>query len=449
MTAMKKISLVLVALWVLFAVTPARAVEVQSVTSPGGIEAWLVEDHSIPVLSVKIAFRGGAALDPEGKDGLATMTAALIDEGAGELDSQAFQGRLDDLSIDLSFDANLDSFEGTLRTLTENRDAAFDMLRLALTEPRFDKEPVARIRAQLLARLARQVNDPDDIAWRTFRRLVYPDHPYGRPTDGTPESIGRITRDDLVGFVAHHFAKDNLVVGVAGDITPEELAPLLDKTFDALKPKATEGTLSDVVAKGSGDVVVVEQDVPQTSIVLGQQGIRRNDPDFYAAYVVNFVLGGGGFSSRLFEEVREKRGLAYSVYSYLSPYDHGALVVAGVGTENGRAGKSLEIIREQWARIAKDGLTEEDLEHAKRYLTGSFPLRLTTTENIADMLIGMQLEHLGIDYIDRRNGYIEAVTLEDANRVAKRLYEANALAVVAVGQPDGIVATRQTPPSGS
>jgi zinc protease len=445
---MKRIPALLALLWVLLALAPARAVEVQSVTSPGGLEAWLVEDHSIPVISVEIAFRGGAALDPDGKEGLAVMASSLIDEGAGDLGSQAFQGRLEDLSIELSFDATLDAFEGTLRTLTVNRDAAFEMLRLALTAPRFDDEPVARIRSQIQARLARRANDPDDIAWRTFHRLVYPQHPYGRPSDGTFESVARITRDDLAAFVAERFAKDALVIGVAGDITPAELARLLDETFGRLPRKASGTGIGEAEAKGAGDVVVVQQDVPQTAIILGHQGIRRNDPDYYAAYVVNFVLGGGGFSSRLFEEVREKRGLAYSVYAYLSPYDHGALVVGGVGTENGRAGQSLDLIRAEWRRIAEDGLSEEDLVHAKRYLTGSFPLRLTSTKDIADMLVGMQLEHLGIDYLDRRNDYIEAVTLEDAKRVAKRLYDADALAVVAVGHPDGIVPTREIPPDG-
>ena len=445
---MKRFSFVLVLVGALAAAATARAVEVQSVTSPGGLEAWLVEDHSIPVISVQIAFRGGSELDPASKEGLAVLVSSLIDEGAGTLDSQAFQGRLEDLSISLSFDASMDSFRGSLKTLTDNRDAAFEMLRLALLEPRFDAEPIARIRSQILARLARKANDPEDIAWRTFRRLVFPDHPYGRPSEGTAESVSRIDRDDLIGFVADRFARESLVVGVAGDITPDELARLLDETFGALPHAAANGSVGHAEVRGAGDVVVIDEDVPQTAIVLGHRGIKRDDPDYYAAYVANFVLGGGSFSSRLFEEVREKRGLAYSVYAYLSPYDHGALVIGGVGTENGRAGESLDVIRAEWRRIAEDGLSEADLALAKKYLTGSFALRLTTTSQIANMLVGMQLEDLGIDYLDRRNGYIEVVTLEQAQRVAKELYDADALSVVAVGRPEGITATRETPPEG-
>ena len=425
--------------------SPAGAVEVQRVVSPGGIEAWLVQDHSNPILSLNLAFRGGSALDPAGREGLANMAAGLIDEGAGEFDSQAFQGTLENHSISLRFSAGLDTFTGQLRTLSEHRALAFRLLRLALSEPRFDAEPLERIRAQILAGLARDAEDPDAIAGRTLRALFFPAHPYGRPGQGTPQSVRAITAEDLRGFVARRIARDTLAIGVVGDITPEDLAGLLDETFAALPAAAAPAAVADTQPAGEGALVVVEREQPQSVVSFGHAGIKRDDPDYYAAYVVNYVLGGGGFSSRLYEEVREKRGLAYSVYAYLNPLDHAALVAGGVATQNARVATSLELIRAEWQRMAEAGPSAAELAAAKTYLTGSFPLRFSSSGRISRMLVGMQLEDLGIDYLERRNSYIEAVTLEDVRRVARRLYDPEKLTVVVVGQPEGVVPNREAP----
>ena len=429
----------------LAAASPAAAIEVQRVVSPGGIEAWLVEDHSNPIISLDMTFRGGAALDPVGKEGLANLVSGLIDEGAGDLDSQAFQGRLQDLSIGLSFSTGLDTFSGDLKTLTENRDTAFELLRLALNEARFDEEPIARIRSQILAGLARDSENPRVIVRRTLNKMLFPEHAYGRPVSGTTESVTGLTVKDLRRFTAERFARDVLVVGVVGDITAKDLARLLDETFLGLPATAAPVDLTDTTPSGKGGVVVVEKDLPQSVVVFGHEGIERADPDYYTAYVVNYILGGGGFSSRLYKEIREKRGLAYSVYTYLNPLDRAALVVGGVATQNERVSESLDLIRAEWRRMAEDGPSEEELRDAKIYLTGSFPLRFSSSGRIAGMLIGMQLNHLGIDYLDRRNALIETVTLDDARRVARRLYDADKLTVIVVGRPEGVTATRPAP----
>ncbi|MCH7793844.1 MAG: insulinase family protein [Proteobacteria bacterium] len=429
----------------LAAASPAAAIEVQRVVSPGGIEAWLVEDHSNPIISLDMTFRGGAALDPVGKEGLANLVSGLIDEGAGDLDSQAFQGRLQDLSIGLSFSTGLDTFSGDLKTLTENRDTAFELLRLALNEARFDEEPIARIRSQILAGLARDSENPRVIVRRTLNKVLFPEHAYGRPVSGTTESVTGLTVKDLRRFTAERFARDVLVVGVVGDITAKDLARLLDETFLGLPATAAPVDLTDTTPSGKGGVVVVEKDLPQSVVVFGHEGIERADPDYYTAYVVNYILGGGGFSSRLYKEIREKRGLAYSVYAYLNPLDRAALVVGGVATQNERVSESLDLIRAEWRRMAEDGPSEEELRDAKIYLTGSFPLRFSSSGRISGMLIGMQLNYLGIDYLDRRNALIEAVTLDDARRVARRLYDADKLTVIVVGRPEGVTATRPAP----
>jgi zinc protease len=425
----------------LWAAAPAAATELTRVVSPGGVEAWLVEEHAIPILSVKIAFRGGAALDPDGKEGLANMVSGLLDEGAGALDSQAFQERLEDHAIHLGFSARLDTFTASLKTLSENTDTAFEMLRLALTEPRFDPEPVERVRRQIEVGLKRLAEDPDHIAQRTWFEAAFPGHPYGRPVEGTPASLARISIDDLGAFARANLARDRLYIGVAGDITPERLGPLLDATFGGLPQAGADRELAAAEPAAPGRLIVVERDIPQSIVVFGTRGLARKHPDFYAAYVMNHILGGGGFTSRLKEEVREKRGLAYGVYSYLSPYDHAALYLGGVATENARIAEALEIIRAEFARMRDNGVTAGEIADAKTYLTGSFPLRLDTNDKIARMLVGIQLDGLGIDYIERRNGYIEAVTLDDVNRVAATLLNPQAFEVVVVGKPEGIEPT--------
>lgn len=417
---------------------PAHAVDVQRVESAGGIVALLVEDHNNPIINVRLAFRGGSALDPDGMEGLADMVSGLLDEGAGDMDSQAFQQRLEELVVSLSFSASRESFGGSLSTLTKNRDEAFSLLRMALTQPRFDPEPVARIRSQIQAGLRQESEDPNSIAGKTLFRTLFDGHPYSRPQGGTPESIDAITGEALHAFVRERFARNNLVIGVVGDITAVDLGILLDETFGDLPATATPWTLADVTPAGAGRQVVVEKNVPQSAILFAQKGMKRHHPDFYAGYVMNYVLGGGGFSSRLYEEVREKRGLAYSVYSYISPYDHSALIVGGAGTANARVSETLQVLRDEWQRMATEGVSVEELADAKTYLTGSYPLRFTESGRIAAMLTGVQLDNLGLDYFDRRNSYIEAVTLEDVNRVAREWLNPENLTIVIVGAPENL-----------
>ena len=423
---------------------PAAAVDVQRVVSPGGIEAWLVEDHAVPLLSISLAFDGGSATDPAGKAGLANMVSGLLDEGAGDFDSEAFQRRIADLSIELGFNAGRDGFFGGMRALSRHRDAAFDLLRLALTAPRFDDRAVERIRGQILANLSRRANDPGDIAGRTFWQGVLPGHPYANPVDGTPQSVATLTAADLHAFVAGRFSRDTLIIGVAGDITAAELSVLLDRTFATLPAQGSPVAIADAAPDFRGGTTVVRQAVPQSTILFGQRGLARDDPDYYVAYVLNHLLGGGAFSSRLYKEVREKRGLAYSAYSYLSPLDHTALWIGGAATANARVGESLAVIRDIWAEMRTAPVDAATLEDAKSNITGSFALRLTSSKAIARMLVGIQREQLGIDYLDRRNALIGAVTTADVERVAARLLDPAALTFVVVGEPAGV----ETSPGG-
>jgi zinc protease len=422
-----------------FLAPEADAVEVQRVRADG-IEAWLVEDHSVPVLTVHVAFRGGAAADPAGKEGLAGMAAALLDEGAEELDSHAFRSRLEAMAIEMGFSAELDRFGGQLRTLTEHRNEALRLFGLALLRPRFDAEPLRRVRSQLQARLLERMEDPDSVANLRLFLELFPNHPYGRPAEGYPESIEAITQEDLQAFVARRFSRDALVVGVVGDITAAGLAPLLASSFGELTQRAAPVAIDEAIPTAGGRPIIVDMPVPQSIVLFAQPGLKRTDPDFYALTIIDRVLG-GSFTSRLYREVREKRGLAYSVSTSLVAFDHAALIVGSVATANERVSETLRVVREQWRQIAETGITPAELADAKAYLTGSFPLRFTRSSSIAHMLVGMQLQSLGIDYFDRRNALIEAVTLEDVNRVAQSLLRPEALVFVVAGQPEGLAPT--------
>lgn len=421
-------------------VSAASAVEVaevkiERVISPGGIEAWLVESHANPMIAMRFAFRGGAAQDPEGKEGVAYFISAMMDEGAGPLDAIAFQEREQALAMRMDFDASRDVMFGSVQTLTANKDEVFDLVRLALTEPRFDADAVERVRAQILAGLKFDENDPETVASLAWDRLAFHDHPYGRPIKGTMTAIAAVASDDLRDYARRVFARDKLVISVVGDIDAETLGKVLDHVFGGLPPRSALAPIADADPPLGPTREIIEMDVPQSVAQFGHRGIARKDDDFMPAYVLNYILGGGGFASRLMEEVREKRGLAYSVYSNLYPYRHGAVFVGNVATKNEAVGQSLEVIEAELKRLAEQGPTGEELDSAKSYLTGAYALRFESSSSIANQLLSIQIEDLGIDYVNKRNALVEAVTLDDIRRVAKRLIEADRLITTIVGKP--------------
>ena len=409
--------------------------EIKRVTSPCGIEAWLVESHANPLIAMRFAFRGGAAQDPQDKQGLAYFVSGMMDEGAGDLDSVAFQERLQSLATRMDFDASRDVILGNVQMLTANKDESFDLLRLAMSKPRFDEDAIERVRAQIVAGLKFDENDPEEVASLAWDRLAFRDHPYGRPIKGTKASIAAMTRDDLRDYVRRVFARDKLVITVVGDIDAETLGRALDLVFGALPQHSELAPIADVKPPFGPTREIIVMDVPQSVAQFGHRAFSRKDDDFMAAYILNYIIGGGGFSSRLMEEVREKRGLAYSVHSNLFPYQHGAVFVGNVATQNERVGQSLEVIESELRRLAEEGPSAEELAGAKSYLTGAYALRFESSSSIANQLLWIQIEDLGIDYIGRRNELIEEVSLDDIRRVAKRLIEADRLITTIVGKP--------------
>ncbi|WP_432255318.1 M16 family metallopeptidase [Limimaricola sp. AA108-03] len=416
----------------------ARAeIEIQEVTSPGGIEAWLVEDHSIPFTALEIRFEGGTGLDDPDSLGAVNLMTGLLEEGAAGMDARAFQAAREDLAAQFGFDVGADTLSVSAKMLSENRDAAVDLLRAALVEPRFDPEAIERVRGQVQSILRQDAQNPNRIAGRAFYEAAFGDHPYGRPDNGTAESVAALTREDLVAAHEAALTREGVHVGAVGDITPDELGALLDELLGDLPASGPE--LPGHVDFGlSGGIDVIDYPSPQSVALFGQRGLKREDEDFFAAYVLNHILGGGGFESRLMTELREKRGLTYGVSTDLVPLENAEFWIGSVASANDRMARAIEVIREEWARIAAEGVTQTELDDAKTYLTGEYPLRFDGNGPIAEILVGMQVTGLPQSYVTERNAFIEAVTLEEVNRVARELVDPEALHFVVVGRPEGL-----------
>lgn len=416
----------------------AGAIEIKEVTTPLGIKAWLVEDRSTPVVALSFSFSGGTATDPAGQAGITDLMAGLLTDGAGSLDAQAFRQRQEDAAASLGFNASLDRLTGSLRVLSANRDEGFELLRLALTEPRFAPDMVNQRRAQTIASLNQAAQRPGSVAGRTLMETLFAGHPYAADPSGTPEGLAAATPDLLKKRAAELLLRNGLIVAAVGDIDEAELARQLDRSFGLLPTGNPPALPPQWVPPTTPRVVVVERPVPQSSALMALPGIERDDPLWYAAVVMNHVLGGGGQQSRLFNEVREKRGLAYSVSSGLRTYKRAALLVMSTGSANERIAEALDVIRAEMKRMRAEGVTEAELTDAKTYLTGALALSLDSSGSIAGLLHSLQIDGLSPDHLTRRAALIAAVTLDDVRKVARHLLRDEALTTVVVGKPVGV-----------
>ena len=417
---------------------PMRAeIAIQEVTSPGGISAWLVEDHNIPFVALELRFRGGTSLDVANRRGAINLMVGLLEEGTGDLDARGFATARDELAASFDYSAYDDAISVSARFLTETQSEAMVLLKGSLVAPNFTEVAINRVRAQVVAGLTSDTKDPDTIVSMRFDALAFGDHPYGSGSDGTIESVSALTRDDLNAAHLGTLTRDRVYVAAVGDISADQLTALLDRLLSEL-PDSGRALPSKVDYGLGGGTTVVDFDTPQSVAIFGQRGIERDHPDFFAAYLVNQILGGGSFESRLMEEVREKRGLTYGVYSYLLPKDFSNLYIGRVASANNRIAEAIAVIRAEWARMANSGVTQDELRRAKTYLTGSYPLRFDGNGPIANIMVGMQMQGLPVAYITSRNDKINAVTLEDANRVAQQLLDPEGLHFVVVGRPEGL-----------
>jgi len=421
--------------------SPVRAeIAIQTVTSPGGITAWLVEEHDIPFTALEIRFRGGTSLDADGKRGAVNLMTALIEEGAGDLDAQGFAAARDALAADFRFSSNSDDVGVSARFLTENRAQALALLRSALTAPRFDADAVERVRGQVLTGLRGDEKDGEAIAGRLMRARNFADHPYGSVGDGTIESVTALTRDDIVAAHAGALARDRIYVAAAGDITAAELGALLDDLLGGL-PATGAPMPGPAVLHEKGGVMVSDLPGPQSVVQFSQKGMAFEHPDYFAVVLLNEILGGSGFGARLMTEVREKRGLTYGIGTGIASQDHAQWLIGQFESANDKVAEAIEVVRAEWARIASEGVTVEELQKAQTFVTGSYPLRFDGNAQIAGILVGMQMIGLAPDYPATRNDRIMAVTHADMQRVASAFFAPDDLFFVVVGQPAGVTAT--------
>jgi zinc protease len=418
--------------------TPHSAVNVDVVTSPRGLKFWLVPSHAVPLVSLEFAMRGGSAQDRAEKAGLGALVSGLLDEGAGDLDSQAFHRALDEIAVEMSFHCDRDHWSGRMRTLTKNLDRAAELLRLAINAPRFDQEPFERVREHMNARLRHDANDPATLASRNWKANSFPDHPYGQPADGTLETLARIERGDLVKAAKRGIARDQLLIAVVGAIEEKHAAALVDRAFADLPAKGDLKPVPAAAFAGLGAVDRIDLDVPQSTIRFGRPALKRDDPDFIPSVVAAHVLGGSGsMTSRLFREVREKRGLAYTVFGTFYSLEQGAYFYGGTTTKNERARESFDVASAEIRDVALNGLNKEELEKGKTYLIGSYPLRFDTSAKIASQLVHIQLERRAPEWLVERNREIAAVTMDSVKRAAHRAFGDGSLHTTVVGRPEG------------
>lgn len=416
-----------------------RFLPIQEVKTASGLSVWLVEDHSLPVIAVKFLFaESGTTLDPDNKQGLVRMLSNTMDEGAGDLDSQTFQKALSDHSITLAFNASRDGFGGELKTLTRHKDKAFDLLSLAINSPRFDAEPVARMRDANLTRLKSAKTEPEWMVARLLNDRAYEGHAYSKNSGGTLTSLKTISPEDLRKFQKTYLTKDRLLITVTGDISPKDLSEQIDRVFAKLPEKAPVDELADTDIRNTGKIYLFEQDIPQTLVEVVLPAFGREDPDYFALQVLNYIYGGGGFGSRLMDEVREKRGLTYGVYSSVATFRHAKSIGISTSTKNESAAEVISLIKDSMVEMQSEPVTAKELKDAKSYIIGSMPLALASTDAIAAMILGIREDGLPIDYLDTIAGKIEAVTIEDLQRVAKRVLKPENMVLVMVGKPEKI-----------
>ena len=413
---------------------PVRAATIENIDLGKNATVWFAEDHTVPVIAFSISLPAGSAYDPAGKAGLASFAASMMDEGAGNLSSKAFHEAVANRAIGFSARADRDHLVISITTLKENVPEAMRLLQMALTKPRFEDDALARVRTQIIQVLQQDQAEPPRVAGRAFTSAFFGVHPYGHASIGEFGAISSITAADLRAFTRKHWVTNGLKVAVAGDITKPALTKLLAATFKPVSNHAVPA-LPNIGRLGRPGVLIVPLPVPQPTAVFGLPGIMRADPDFIPGYVANYILGGGGFSSRLTDEVRVKRGLTYGVSTSLTAYSKASVMMGSVATRANAITQTVQVVKDTMATFAKDGPTQTELDDAKTYLTGSFPMAFASNGGTASQLGAFQRQNLDIGYVARRNALIQAVTLADVRRVAKRLYDPAKLTVVIAGTP--------------
>ena len=407
---------------------------VEVVSPKYGLKAYLLEDKSNPIVSLSFMFAGaGRGAEGKGQEGLAGMTAAMIAEAAGGLDAEEFKEKLAEHAIALGYDAGADDFSGHLLTTREFAPVAYEMLRQTLSSPELAEKDLRRIKKQMLALLASQTESPEQKLSLLMGQKLFGDHLYGRNPLGKKEDIESFSSCDIRDFAAKNFGRSNLIAGIAGDISPAEAGKLLDDVFGVLPAAGANDRVPEIVPDIAGGFVHQNDNLPQTVSFAAAVGTKRLAADFYPLYIANYILGGAGLNSRLHQAAREKEGLTYGVYTGLSLPAKTAMIVGNFSTTPQNYARMEEVFVAEWNRMGRFGATADELAEAKNYLLNSYNLRFADITNISAMLVYMQRENLGLDFLQKRNDYVREVTLEQVNRAAAKYFTPDNLRLISLG----------------
>lgn len=416
----------------------ASVLPIQEVVSPKGIKAWLVEDYNLPLVSVQFSFKGGVETDPQEKQGMAVLATNLLTQGAGRYKEKAFQEKLAKHSIQMSFSAGRDYVFGRLKMLKRKKKPAFHLLKLALKQPRFDLPVFERMRAQQKASIKFQLSSPSWQGCYALYQDVFGDHPYGYRSLGSPQTLSHIQQRDVQTFVRQHLTQDRLQVAVVGAISAKELAPILDDVFASLPKRSTLKDVPVFKWPKTQSAVHVAREGEQTNVFFIAPMLKRDDPDWYAARIANYILGGGGFLSHLMKAVRAQEGLTYGISTGLAPMDKASMLTGGFATDNAKADRAITLVHDVWQRFYEKGVSKDAVKAAQDYLTGAMALALTSTDSVASVLLSLLNEGLPLDYLDQREDYFRRVTQEDVMRVIRTWFNPAVLSTVYVGQPEDV-----------
>lgn len=389
----------------------------------GVLSAYFMEEHSNPIISVSFLFKNaGSAHDAEGQHGLALLASSVLTDGAGEFDEKEFNEFMEENGVKIKFSVTPDDFKGWMAFPSQNKTTATNLLRAALTEPHADEKILEVYKNKIKNARLEQNEKPNLILQQKFNENIFAGHPYSRNYLGNDEDVANLTSEDILNYVKKSLAKDNLMVGITGDLTADEAKVLLYDLFGTLSDKNSKSSLEKIDFFAEGVEYNTKHKTAQVVTKFVSKGAFRSSSDFYPLYLANYILGESGLSSRLSKVIREKEGLTYGVYTYLTNSDAVALIEGGFSATPENFEKAQQLLKEEWLKLGKKGVTAEELNEAKKSLLNSFYLRFATIDGISDMLVAMQKYNLGLDFLTKRNDYIRQVSLKDVNAVSKKYF---------------------------
>lgn len=425
----------LILIIVFFASTiSASALEVKKEVLPNGLKVIYVERHNLPIVIVNLTIKASSLDEDDKKAGTAYLTSTMLREGTKKRTSSEISDEIEFLGASLSSSVNSDYTSLSLSILKKDIEKGFELFSDVLLHPTFPEDELKRKKELLRGSLKQKEQDPSFVASKEFIKEVYGDHPYGRLLTGTPETIENIQRQDIINFYNSYYTPDNAFLVVAGDITKEELDGLIKKYLYEWQTKRKGVAQKKALeVNKTKKIKVIDKDVSQANIIFGHIGVSRDNPDYYAITVMNYILGGGGLTSRLMKTIREEMGLTYSIYSSFTANMESGHFEIEVQTKNENASTVIKEIINHIEKIKKEPVSEQELEDAKSFLIGSFPRRLETTKRVTEFLSAVEFYNLGDDYMEKYPKYIQNVTLEDVLRVAKKYLNTDNFVLVVVG----------------